>query len=53
MICAADTLYEDVAYIAYHFSWELDAILDLEHAQRLRFVEEIARINRRAADGSP
>jgi len=51
VICAADTLYEDVAYIAYHFGWDYDTILDLEHPQRLRFVEEIARINRRAADG--
>jgi hypothetical protein len=44
---APDALYEKVAYVAFHFHWELDAILDLEHPQRLRFVDEIARINRR------
>ena len=28
---AADRLYEEVAYVAYHFHWSLDDILDLEH----------------------
>jgi hypothetical protein len=44
---APDRLYEEVAYVAFHFHWGLDEILDLEHPQRTRFVEEIARINRR------
>lgn len=47
MTYATDRLYEEVAYVAYHFSWPLDQILDLEHATRRRFVEEIAHINRR------
>lgn len=51
MTYAADRLYEEVAYVAYHFHWALDDILDLEHPVRLRFVEEIARINRRMARG--
>jgi hypothetical protein len=38
-------LYEEVSYVAYHFHWPLDAILDLEHPLRQRFVEEIGRIN--------
>jgi len=46
----ADRLFEEIAYIAYHFHWSLDEILDLEHPLRKRFVEEIARINRRAAE---
>jgi hypothetical protein len=29
----------------------MDAILDLEHPDRQRFVEEIARINRRLTEG--
>ena len=41
-----DRLYEEIAYIAYHFHWSLDEILDLEHPLRQRFVEEIGRINR-------
>ena len=42
-----DRLFEEIAYIAYHFHWPLDEILDLEHPMRRRFVEEIANINRR------
>ncbi len=43
----ADRLYEETAYVAYHFHWSLDEILDLEHPVRHRFVKEIGRINRR------
>jgi len=48
---ATDRLYEEVAYVAYHFHWSLDDILDLEHPTRMRFVEEIGRINRRMSEG--
>jgi len=44
---APERLYEEVAYVAYHFHWSLDEILDLEHPVRLRFTDEIAKINRR------
>ena len=45
-----DRLFEEIAYVAYHFHWSLDEILDLEHATRKRFVEEIGRLNRRSLD---
>jgi transcriptional antiterminator len=45
-----DRLFEEIAYIAYHFHWSLEEILDLEHPLRQRFVEEIGRINRRLAE---
>jgi hypothetical protein len=48
---SADRLYEETAYLAYHFHWSLDDILDLEHPVRRRFVEEIGRINRRLSRG--
>jgi hypothetical protein len=48
---ATDRLYEEVAYVAYHFHWSLNEILDLEHPTRRRFTEEIGRINRRLASG--
>ena len=51
MTYAADRIHEEVAYLAYHFHWALDDILDLEHPQRLRYVEEIARINTRLSEG--
>ncbi|MEW6231995.1 MAG: DUF6760 family protein [Chloroflexota bacterium] len=47
-----DRLYEEVAYIAYHFHWPLRDILELEHGERQRWVEEIAKINRKLNEGS-
>ena len=41
-----DRLFEEIAYVAYHFHWPMGEILDLEHPLRQRFVEEIGRINR-------
>lgn len=52
MTYAPDRLYEEVAYVAYHFHWPLDDILDLEHPVRRRFVDEIGRINRRITAGA-
>lgn len=51
MTYAANRLYEEVAYVAFHFHWSLDEILDLEHPVRRRFVEEIGRINTRLSKG--
>lgn len=42
-----DHLYEEVAYIAYHFHWPQQEILQMEHRYRRRWVDEIAKINRR------
>lgn len=40
-----DRLNQEVAYIAYHFHWPLDEILDMEHQERHTWLREIARIN--------
>jgi Family of unknown function (DUF6760) len=48
---AAAALHEEVAYVAYHFHWGLEEILDLEHPDRRRYVEEISKINTRLAQG--
>ena len=50
MTYSTDRLYEEVAYVAYHFHWSLDEILDMEHPTRQRFVAEIARINQRLSE---
>jgi hypothetical protein len=42
-----EAIYEEVAFIAYHFHWGYETILSLEHRERRRWVEEISRINRR------
>ncbi len=44
-------LYEEVAYIAYHFHWSLDQILELEHRERHKWVREISKINQRLSSG--
>ncbi|HUX86708.1 MAG TPA: DUF6760 family protein [Chloroflexota bacterium] len=46
-----ERLHEEVAYIAYHFHWPLDEIMNLEHRDRRRWVEEIAKINTRLSEG--
>jgi hypothetical protein len=38
-------LFEEVAYIAYHFHWSYEQIMALEHRQRQQWVAEVARIN--------
>lgn len=44
-------LYEEVAYIAFHFHWPPADILELEHADRHRWIKEIGKINRRMGGG--
>ncbi|MGH2692771.1 MAG: DUF6760 family protein [Actinomycetota bacterium] len=48
MTYAPDRLFEEVAYVAYHFHWPLGEILDLDHSTRRRFVQEIGSLNIRA-----
>ncbi|WP_375792712.1 DUF6760 family protein [Nitrosomonas sp. PY1] len=38
-------LYEEVAYIAYHFHWSHAQIFEFEHRERQQWVNEIAKIN--------
>ncbi|MEX0271128.1 DUF6760 family protein [Leptolyngbyaceae cyanobacterium UHCC 1019] len=36
-----DRLHQEVAFIALHFHWTLEDILNLEHRDRRRWVQEI------------
>ena len=36
-----DRLLAETAHLAYHLHWPLDTILDLEHADRRRFIAEV------------
>jgi hypothetical protein len=38
-------LYEEVAFIAYHFHWPHEQLMTLEHAERRKWAEEIVKIN--------
>ena len=42
-----DQLHEEVAYVAFHLHWPYEQIMRLEHAERHRWIGEIARINQR------
>ena len=46
-----DRLYEEVAYVAYHFHWSEEDVMRMEHADRRRWVEEIGKINRQISSG--
>jgi hypothetical protein len=45
-----DRLYEEVAFVAYHFNWSHDEVLALPHWERQRWCEEISAINERMSD---
>ena len=51
MTYGAERVLEEVSYVAYHFHWSLDDILDLEHPDRQRFVHEIDRLSGHAHGG--
>jgi hypothetical protein len=40
------SLYEEMAFIAYHFHWSYSEIMQLEHHERRRWCREISAINR-------
>ncbi|WP_410500734.1 DUF6760 family protein [Chroococcidiopsis sp. SAG 2025] len=42
-------LYEEVAFIAFHFHWSQAEILNLDHTIRKRWVNEINQINQKIA----
>jgi hypothetical protein len=41
-------LFAEVARLAHHLHWPLDSLLDLEHGDRRRFLEQASAI---AAEG--
>ena len=45
-----DELIGEAAGLAYHFHWPLDAILDLEHQDRRRFLAEAGALAAHAPD---
>lgn len=43
----SDRLFEEVAYLAYHFHWPYEQIMAMEHRERGQWVAEVVKINRR------
>ncbi len=42
-----DHIREEAAFIAYHFHWSLEEILELPHPERVAWVGQISKINER------
>jgi hypothetical protein len=38
-------LYEEVAFVAYHFHWPHDDVMNMEHEERSKWVMQISAIN--------
>ncbi|SUS04676.1 conserved hypothetical protein [uncultured Defluviicoccus sp.] len=45
-------LYQEMAFLAYHFHWPHAELVALEHRERRRWCREISAINRHL-DGGP
>lgn len=43
-----DEVWDEIVYLAYHLHWDLDSLLDLEHADRFRMVDGVDALNERA-----
>ena len=42
-----DKLYEEISFIAFHFHWSYDEIMNMEHGERQRWCKEISKINKK------
>lgn len=42
-----DRLYQEMAYLAHHFHWPYDQLMQMDHHERQRWVKEITAINMR------
>ncbi|MFC7388222.1 DUF6760 family protein [Sphaerisporangium rhizosphaerae] len=47
-----DALYEEVAFLAFHFHWPRSEVLELEHSERRRWVAEISALNARLTEAA-
>lgn len=46
-----DRLFEEAAFVAYHFNWDHDTVMSLPHRERQRWCAEISQINERMNEG--
>jgi hypothetical protein len=47
-----ERLYEEVAFVAYHFHWSHEEIMNMPHRERQRWCAEISEINERIDEGT-
>lgn len=48
-----ERLYEEVAFLAYHFHWDHDTIMNMEHRERQQWCEEVSKINEKLNGEKP
>lgn len=41
----------EIAYIAYHFHWSPEKIMEMEHRDRQQWVAQISQINQEISNG--
>jgi hypothetical protein len=46
-----DQLHKEIAFVAYHFRDSVQEVMEMEHADRRGWVEQISEINRRMSEG--
>lgn len=46
----SEDVWREVAYLAYHTSWSLDALLELQHRDRVRMVRMVNDVDLRSRD---
>lgn len=39
------SIFKEVAFIAYHFHWDRERVLEMSHKERHLWVQEISEIN--------
>jgi hypothetical protein len=42
-----DRVRDEVAFVAYHMHWSLEEILDLSHRERVEWVGQVSKINKK------
>ena len=41
-----ERIYEEVAFIAYHFKWSYEELMEMDHKERKKWCDEVSRINK-------
>lgn len=41
-----------MAFLAYHFNWSYESLMEMEHAERHLWCQEVSRINERLSGGA-
>ncbi|MGN1043809.1 MAG: DUF6760 family protein [Acutalibacteraceae bacterium] len=40
-------MYEEIAFLAYYFHWSREEIMLLPHRERIKFCNEVSKINKK------